>query len=614
MVVYSRSAESYENAQAKDSMAKRKSSKELSGGCLSLFGLPFLVAGLFMSGIYFSGLAKWWSARNWEEVPCWIESAELKVGRGDDSDTYEATASYRYIYQGRSHHGDQVSFHGGKDNIGRFQQKAHRELSSHLGEKPAGAEADPQQDTAVPFRCYVNPEDPSESVLYRTLRWEMQAFMAIFALTFPAVGAGLVAGGIVSSLALRKEAALREIHPGEPWKWSAQWTGNTIPENATKWRAALYFYTLWSGIIVFTLIASALISGAFQSNGMAWVLMIFVILWCIPAWFSIKRFRHRLAVGGVRFEPREMPAWPGGVMEGAILLQRPPPMRLPAEIDLVCEKSITRKTGDGDSTSTEKIWSHRETVSPDAVSRDLSGFRLPVKFTLPADAPETGAANTPDTKHTWKLHFKVPGTAIDSAFELPVFRTEKSPALSEASSSAAPSILDDASTDLPALLAARRIRAEFDTGGAPLSIICPPARNRSMIVFFIIFDLIWTAAAVFLVLEEAPLLFRIVWPVSAAAIWAVVIWSLLHKRSVTFDSAGVNVRNQLGPVIWTQGFEKPQITGFSHDTNMSSGNINFYRVRLESVIGKKKTLVDGITESTTAAALVKRLEEWKSSR
>jgi hypothetical protein len=132
-----------------------------------------------------------------------------------------------------------------------------------------------------------------------------------------------------------------------------------------------------------------------------------------------------------------------------------------------------------------------------------------------------------------------------------------------------------------------------------------------MIVFLVFFDLIWTAAAVFLVIQEAPLIFRIVWPVSAAAIWVGVIWSLLHQRSATFSGTGVHVRNQLGPVIWTQDFDKSQITGFSHDTNMSSGNTSFYRVRLESITGKKKTLADGITESATAAALVRRLEDWK---
>lgn len=591
-------------------MAKRNPTKELSGGCLSLFGLPFLAAGLFLSGVYFSGFSQWLGARSWDEVPCWIESADLKVSSGDDSDTYKATATYRYVYQGRTWHGDRVSFHKGGDNVGDFQHMAYRELKDHLGAKPAGAEMDSQRD-ARPFRCYVNPGKPSESVLYRTLRWEMQAFMAIFALTFPAVGAGLVAGGVISTLASRKEAALSERNPGEPWKWKPQWSGGSIPEKAVSWRAALHGYTIWSGIIVFSLVAGAVMSGAFESGGTAWLLLVFVALWSIPAWFSIKRLRHRMAVGTTRFELRETPVWPGGVLEGVILLSRPPPMRLPAEVDLICEKSVTRSTGDGDSTTTEKIWSHHETVRPDSVSRDLSGFRLPVKFAVPADAPESGPGETAGTKHTWKLELKVPGTVIHSVFEIPVFRTEKSPALSAASPSTAVSILDDVSEDLPVLLAARRIRAEFDASGAPVSLVCPPARNRSMIVFLIVFDLIWTAAAVFLIKQHAPLVFRIVWPVSAACIWVGVIWSLLHKRSVTFSASGVEVKNQLGPVIWTQAFEKTSITGFSHDSNMTSGNTKFYRVRLESVLGKKKTLVDGITESTTAAALVKRLGVWK---
>jgi hypothetical protein len=174
--------------------AMAKSKKELPGGCLSLFGMPFLAAGLFMSWLYFSGYARWWQSRSWVETPCWIESAELKTNRGE-STTYKATATYRYVYGDRTYHGDRVALGGGSDNIGRFQQEAHRELSRHVAKSAAKAERDPQQETGAAFRCFVNPSSPSESVLYRTLRWEMQAFMAIFALTFPAVGAGLVFGG-----------------------------------------------------------------------------------------------------------------------------------------------------------------------------------------------------------------------------------------------------------------------------------------------------------------------------------------------------------------------------------------------------------------------------------
>jgi hypothetical protein len=134
-----------------------------------------------------------------------------------------------------------------------------------------------------------------------------------------------------------------------------------------------------------------------------------------------------------------------------------------------------------------------------------------------------------------------------------------------------------------------------------------------LIVFLIIFDLIWTGAAVFLILQDAPLIFRVVWPLSSSIIWLLVFWCILHKRTVTFSATGLEVRNQIGPVISTEAFEKSQIAGFSHDTNMSSNNTTFYRVRLESVLGKKKTLVDGITESTTAAVLARRLDSWRTS-
>lgn len=571
---------------------------------MALFGLPFLCAGLFLTGLYFHGYLKWWQARGWVETPCWIESAGLK--HNDESS--RATATYRYEFAGRTYHGDKVTFHVGSDNIGDFQSTAHREISRYAPAKSAKAEREAGASGRKPFRCYVNPAKPDEAVLYRTLRWEMEAFMAIFALTFPAVGAGLVAGSLLGMRTLKRESALRERRPAEPWRWKTEWADAIIPESANVWKGALHFYTIWSGLIIVPLVVATAMSGAFQRGSSAWLLMIFVVLWMIPLGLSIKRLRHRIAAGKVGFEPKEWPASPGGVLRGAILLGKPLPLRGNADVSLACEKSITRGSGEDSSTTTEKIWTHREAVPQDMIIRDLSGFRLPVSFTLPADAPESGGEG--ETKHVWKLELKVPGTAIHSVFEVPVFRTGKSPALERAASTV-PSIVDEAAMDLPALLSARRIKAEFDSAGMPLSIICPPARHLSLIIFLIVFDLIWTTAAVFLIKQHAPLIFRIVWPVSAAAIWLIVLWNLLHKRSVTLSPAGLEIRNQLGPVIWTQALEKSQITGFSHDTNMTSNNTSFYRVRLENVLGKKATLVDGITESTTAAALVKRLEAWK---
>lgn len=129
----------------------------------------------------------------------------------------------------------------------------------------------------------------------------------------------------------------------------------------------------------------------------------------------------------------------------------------------------------------------------------------------------------------------------------------------------------------------------------------------------LLFNLIWTTAAVFLVKQNAPLVFQIVWPVSAGVIWLSIIWQLLYQRTVTFTRGGLTLRHQLGPVSRKVEVEKSRITGFSHDTNMSSNNVNFYRVRLEDAVGGKITVADGINSSTTAEALSRRLDAWKKS-
>lgn len=593
-------------------MPKSQSGKELSSGCLALFGLPFLLAGLFMSWLYVSGYTKWLQAQRWEEIPCWIESAELKINH-DDSTTYQATAKYRYEYKGRTYRGDRVSFGAGSDNIGDFQRQAHRELSRHVEKKAGKAERDPGQKPVEPFRCYVNPGNPGESVLYRTLRWQMQAFMALFALSFPAIGAGLVVGGMLASANHKRETGLRAQHPGEPWKWKTIWAGASIAPSGTLWHLALFVYTIWSGLVIVPLILAAATTGAFQRDSMSWLLMIFPALWLIPLGFAVRNLRRKAALGAVRFEMQEMPAWPGGTLRGSITCPKPLPLRGSVELSLTCTKSITRSSGDGSSTTTETIWSHRENVPQERVVRDFSGFRLPVSITLPADAPESGETGESSTRHDWKLELKVPGTVIRTGFEVPVFRTGQSP-VREILQSSVPSIDEVSAADLPARLAERRIQAEFDDAGIPVSIVCPPSRNLQLVLFLVFFNLIWTAVAVFLIrADNVPMLFRIVWPGSSAIIWLVLLWNLLHKRASTFGSDALEVRNQLGPVVWTKKFEKNRIVSFQHGSNMSSNNTNFYKVWLTDVTGKKKTLADNITSSTTAAALVKRLDAWKNA-
>ncbi len=570
-------------------------SKEMSGGCLSLFGMPFLLAGLFVTGLYFSGFRNWWDARSWAEVPCQIDSVELKESRGDDSTSYRVEAIYHYDFNGRTYQGERVTFDFGFDNVGDFHQRLHQELSSH-------------RKSGRPFRCFVDAAHPESAVLYRGLRWQMQAFLAIFALTFPAVGAGLVVAGLIGGRAAKCDAALKQSHPQEPWKWKQAWAGAAIPEQSATLGSAGDLYTLWSALVIFPLIFATAASGAFSTDRTVWFLGIFAVLWCVSVGFTLRRWRKRRVTGKAMLELTEMPAWPGGLLTGHVVLEKPLPVYGDPELVLTCEKVTTVRTGKETSTNREQVWQRMESVSRDRVARDVSGYRVPVGIVIPADAPVTGGDDGVGEKHEWTLRLKLPSPKVSAVFNVPVFDTGKEPAAQATQTT--PTMRDSASQDLPERLAARKIRVEFASDGTPVSIDCPPARNLGMIVSLIFFNLLWTGAAVLLVVKDAPLMFRVIWIGSAAGIWWAVIYQLIHSRRATFDASEVVIANKLG--FWKRMArrQKSEIAGFSYGSSSSSGNTKFYRVRMEDVYNRKMTLADNITDSATAEELTRRMELW----
>lgn len=589
-------------------------SKAIPGIVVVVFGLCFLLPGLFLGGLYFRGYAKWWDARGWEEVPCRIESAELRASRGSKSTTYKVEAVYHYQFQGRSYRSDQVGFSTGSDNVGSYHQRIHREISTYVSGPPEDGVAE-SRSTVRTFRCYVNPRHPEEAVLDRGLRWEMQAFMAIFALTFPAVGAGVVVAGFISWRSRRRELALQAAHPGEPWRWRPDWAGSAITESSGKWRMALYAYTLWSGAVVLPLVVATALSGAFFREASAWLLLIFVAIWLVPAALSVRKLRQRAAIGNARLELKRHPVPPGGEAAGEVALGKSVRALEGAETSLVCERRITVRSGNKSSISTDTVWSREEAVGVERIASDLGACRIPVRFVLPPDGPQSGPEPSGnDAEITWKLRVKIPGTAVDATFEIPVFTDPNAPNLplpgAEAVSLAEPARPED----LPAMLQRQRLVPELDGQGRLLSLRCPPMRQLAMIAFLLVFNLVWTGVSIVLWLQDAPWLFKLIWPVSAAAIWVLIVWNALLGRTITLEDTGLRVVNRLGPAQWQLDLARDQITGFACDSNMQSNNRHIYRVRAESVFGRKHTLVGGISDLATAETLTAALERWRKGR
>lgn len=144
-----------------------------------VFGI-FLLSGLgFMIpfGFMFWGLI---DSRGWEEIRCTVTSSGVGVHSGDDGSTYSIDIRYRYEWNGQEYSGDRYHFSSFGSSSG-YQGKA-----DVVERYPVGSEAP----------CWVDPDDPEESVLARKVGWE--ALFVLLPLVFVIIGllGGLATFGV----------------------------------------------------------------------------------------------------------------------------------------------------------------------------------------------------------------------------------------------------------------------------------------------------------------------------------------------------------------------------------------------------------------------------------
>lgn len=576
---------------------KKKSSGVLSGGCLLLFGFPFLAAGLFVSWIYFSGLVDWWAAQTWVETPCRIVEAELKKSSGDGT-TYEAKGKYVYRWEGREYESDRISLVGSGDNVSGYHKRVHRQMKRARQEREGAA------------LCYVNPRNPKKSVMVRDLRPEQMAFLSIFCLLFPLVGAGVMYGGLWARKNQQTQNTLREMYPDEPWKWKAGWNDSPISESG--WSAGMVMAPVaaWWALVTVPLLLAWVVNGVFALPD-GWWMLIPGVFFVLAAWFGLHRLRERTRIGSVALDVA-LPLRPGREITGAWITGkslRPHDMPM---LKIICKKSVTTHSGGESNTQTETAWEQEESLSVIDQTREISTFRLPFRFRLPVDVEET-TLDESSTTYEWKLEFRVPGSPVKSVFEVPVYRDPNEP-MQEQLAEAAESKAADAEGRLPELLEKAKIQAVFDGSGKLTSLVCGPRRCLASILSMLVFNLIWTGIAVFLWKSDAPLIFKIIWPATAAGIWLAIFYQMVSSRELRLENGEAQVTRKI--LIYQSHVVVPagEIVSISHGTNSSVNSTHYYWVKLETTIGKSITVASGIAGEPAALGLVRHLEKWRKPR
>ena len=379
----------------------RLASKSVWGSAiLFLFGVPFAAVGVWLGARLGTTITAYRAAQEWEEVPAKIIQAEFRDEDSGEGTAYWVKAEYEYRYRGQRYAGRRVSVHGGSDNIGSFWRDVYRQLEEC-------------RRTGRPFRCYVNPAQPAQALLYRDLRWEMVVFHALLTFIFAGGGFGLLIAAPFAFVGMRREETRAAAHPGEPWLWRADWArgeirspGKSLVVRSIVSTIAFNVLSVPFGVLILNdLVHSphfgALLAMIFPVCGLALV-----------AWPVVTVLRWR-EFGPSVFNMASVPGVIGGELAGVIYTSAKIRPKDGFRLTLTCSND-----------SPGVFWHDEQAVVHDLLRDDAERSAIPVLFQIPFECrPPDGNAPA-----SWQLVVKaaVPGIDYRAAFDVPVFETPQS--------------------------------------------------------------------------------------------------------------------------------------------------------------------------------------------
>lgn len=571
-------------------MARKKKSSSLSTRGMMLFGLPFFAVGLFMGGCNAWTVTRHHAAQKWVEMPAVIQTAKLERHESDDSTTYKAVATYTYELAGRQYTGDRVSLHSGSDNIGDFQRDAYTELKRHL-------------DAGTPFRCYVNPNDPQESVLYRHLRWEMMLVFAVFAAVFGSVGVGMFVGAWAQRYRPATTPA-GQVPDDQPWCVRTDWAAGRIPADcAAVVVPVMSVLTIWWILVSLPLMVALPVM--FEEAGTRWVWLALVVpaIGAVLVLVTLYQAVRRRKFGESVFEMACTPGVVGGPLAGVV--------RIPADvrpddgfrIALCC----LRRTKDSDDKVQESaVWNDEQQVTRTLDDGRPGETAVPVLLALPYDAKPSSPPSD-ETGIRWSLTVaaEVPGVNFQAEFDVPVFKTADSRANFQLDPELAGDYLSQ--PDVASLLAADGIGLE-PLGAGGVRLVFGALRNPGMAITLGLFTAGWTAVVWLLLHLGAPIVFPIVF----GLLDLVLIWITLnlwfYRSVVEASSQGLYVRGGWLGLGIGRLFPPDVITRFEAKQNMSSGRHVWNTIYVHFKARLKRTVATSIGSRAVERAVIDELE------
>ena len=554
---------------------------------VSLFALPFFGVGVWMLWSVSSTLYDAYQMQDWVQVEARLSAAGYRTHSGEDSDTYEAYATYHYVVQGQTYRGDRVGLAKGADNIGDYQRDIGRNLSR-------------AQTSGEAILVYVDPNDPSQSVIDRGVRWGLMGFKSIFLFVFGGVGLGLL---ILTWRAPKDKDHSDPRYADAPWLLNDDWQTETIRSNSKRsmygvWALAA-FWNLISAPLPFLLYDEvvnkenyiALVGLLFTAVG------IWLLSWAIRVTLEWKRFGPT----PVTLDP--FPGSIGGHVGGTIEIGVPFATSNEFELTLTNIHSYYSGSGKNRSRKEKAKWQDAMLVHAEPGGR---GTRLTFRFDVPKGLHESDAEQD-DSYHEWRLALKaeLEGTDIDRNYSLPVYATAtQSRQLSnlavERSRAKQAAASDDAILDI--------VRLSHDAGGRRM--LFPAGRHLGSSFGAFIVGAVFAAVGWWIVTSEGQTFFGSVFGGIGALIALVAVYMTSNSLEVSQDRMNIKtVRRVLGIPVKRSFMRRDAFVKFTKDssfqTQSGGKHVIYYSIYANDTEGDKIVVGEGFKGESEAKAAMR---------
>jgi hypothetical protein len=553
---------------------------------VSLFALPFFGVGVWMlwsiSGTFFDA----WQMNNWVSVEAHLSRGGYETHRGDDSDTYEAFGRYSYSFNGRRYEGSRIALSSGGDNIGSYQE----DIGYRLQRAAANNEA---------ITIFVNPEQPADSIIDRSVRWGLLGFKSIFLFVFGGVGLGLL---IAAWRAPKEKDTSLPQFKDAPWLVNDEWQTATIRSSskAAMWGAWI-FAALWNLIsapLPFVLYEEV----TQKENYLALIGLLFPAVGIGLVVWAVRRTREWTSFGPAPVTLDPFPGSIGGHVGGSIDLKLPFDPNNEFKLTLTNVHSYVSGSGKNRSQREKAMWqknliAHAETGA--------KGTRLTFRFDVPAGEQESDTEKD-DSYHLWRLNLSadLAGANLDRDYELPVYATAmQSRFLSN--------IAVDRSEDLQKAADLRSVRevVNLQSTGDGKRMFFPMGRHLGSAFGGFFVGAIFAAAGWFLIVEEGQRFFGGVFGGVGALVALACLYMMCNSLEVLFANQEVRtIRRLLGIPISRKRMHQARFERFEKDSSFKtqSGNkhVIYYTVTAVDRQGEKLVMGEGFKGDNEANAAI----------